>query len=212
MILPNVIRVAGIEDAEGEALFDRRGSSLNWVVPTDDTSCLTIGYSDIHKKVIHPDGAGYIDRMARRGNYAVGAADVGQTGEPSYAERQRAPGDWDAWVSQGPITQHDSETLASTDRGVLMFRNMLRRGIRKIAKGEGLEFLEPGADRVIPTYCHNTVIPVPETGSENTERDLCFRFGRDVTELVLSDAFPKDERCGASPAALAELRFRFNSR
>jgi nitrite reductase/ring-hydroxylating ferredoxin subunit len=211
MILPNVIRVAGIEDGEGEALFDRRGSSLNWVVPIDDTSCLTIGYSDIHKNVVHPNGEGYFDRMARRGDYAVGAADVGQTGEPSYAERQRAPGDWDAWVSQGPITHHDRETLASTDRGVVMFRNMLRQGIRKVAKGEKIDFLKPGADRVIPTYCHNTVIPVPGSDCETEERGLCLRFGRDITELVLANAFPKDERCGASPAALQNLRSRFNS-
>ena len=42
MLMPNAVRVAGIDDAEGETLFDRRGSSLSWVVPVDDTNCFSM--------------------------------------------------------------------------------------------------------------------------------------------------------------------------
>jgi hypothetical protein len=40
-------------------------------------------------------------------------------------ERQRYPGDLEAQVSQGPITQHSEETLATSDKGVVMLRRQL---------------------------------------------------------------------------------------
>ena len=66
----------------------------------------------------------------------VGAGDVGQTGAPAYEERQRAPGDWDAWVSQGPVTLHSREHLGTTDRGVIMCRKLVRQGIRAVAEDD----------------------------------------------------------------------------
>ena len=135
MLLPNAVRVAGINDGEGDTLFDRRGSTFSWVVPVDDTRCFSIGWSDIDKELAIPGGTGYVDRRSSRGAYVVGAGDVGQTGAPAYEERQRAPGDWDAWVSQGPITLHSREHLGSTDRGVIMYRKLVRRGIRVVAEG-----------------------------------------------------------------------------
>ena len=116
MLLPNAVRVAGINDGEGETLFDRRGSTLSWVVPVDDTRCFSIGWSDIDKELAIPGGTGYVDRRSGRGAYVVGAGDVGQTGAPAYEERQRAPGDWDAWVSQGPVTSRPVLTLSYPPR------------------------------------------------------------------------------------------------
>jgi nitrite reductase/ring-hydroxylating ferredoxin subunit len=208
MLLPNVVRVAGIEDAEGETLFDRRGSSLNWVVPIDDTSCMTIGYSDINKALVLPDGKGYIDRMARQGGHAVGAADVGQTGEPSYDERQRAPGDWDAWVSQGPITQHGREHLATSDRGVVLYRKRLRDEIRKVARGEDPVGRPAEDDLPVATCCHNTVMPVPPAATAEAERELCLAFGREVTRRILAGEVPRDS-LGAAPRAARDA-FRFS--
>jgi len=205
LILPNIVRVAGIEDAEGETLFDRRASSLNWVVPIDDESCMTIGYSDINKKLVLPDGNGYIDRMARSGRHAVGAGDVGQTGEPTYEERQRAPGDWDAWVSQGTITKHYREHLGATDAGINLYRRLLRREIEKVDKGGALVGLFKAADNPVTTYCHNTVITVPkENGSQH---DQCLAFGREITRRVLAGDYPKDPSGTASPDALREFAF-----
>ncbi len=198
MILPNVVRVAGIEDAEGECLFDRRGSSLNWVVPVDDTASMTIGYSDIDKELTLPGHEGYIDRMARRGGHTVGAGDVGQTGEPTYEERQRAPGDWDAWVSQGPITLHGRERLGTTDGGVILYRKLLRREIRKAAKGGAPMNTRFTSDGPVATYCHNTVIKVPPAPTPEADRDLCFAFGREVTRRIFAGDYPKD-KLGAAP-------------
>ena len=206
MLMPNAVRVAGIDDAEGETLFDRRGSSLSWVVPVDDTNCFTIGWSDIDKTLNLPDRSGYIDRQAKQDGHVVGAGDVGQTGEPTYEDRQRAPGDWDAWSSQGPITLHSREHLATTDRGVILYRKLLRRGIRAVARGKtpkGLNFVE---SEQRPTYCHNTVARIPKAGSEAKDQALMLAFGREVTRRILNNEFSKETLGCADPTRLDEVR------
>ena len=47
----------------------------------------------------------------------------------------------------------------STDRGVIMMRNMIRRGIRAVRDGEelGHRLMKSGA--AVPTYCNDRVIP-----------------------------------------------------
>lgn len=206
MLLPNVVRVAGIDDAEGETLFDRRGSSLNWVVPIDDTNSMTIGWSDIDKDFAIAGGTGYIDRQAAQGGYVVGAADVGQTGEPSYEERQRAPGDWDAWVSQGPITLHGREHLATTDRGVTLYRKVLRRGIRALQKGKAPHMPTNVDEETVFTHCHNSVLRIPRQGSDEADRELQLAFGREVTRRILDRQFTKEPAGCAEPGYLSDIR------
>ena len=205
MILPNVVRVAGIDDGEGETLFDRRGSSLNWVVPVDDTHSMTIGWSDIDKDHAVPGNNAYIDRQLASGAYAVGAADVGQTGEPSYEQRQRAPGDWDAWVSQGAITVHGREHLATTDRGVTLYRKLLRRSVRALARGRRPKELDIGDDGPVFTMCHNTVARLPPRNDPAEEQALRIAFGREVTDRLLAGEFTKQPAGCAEPTAIADI-------
>jgi len=206
MLLPNAVRVAGINDAEGETLFDRRGSTLSWVVPVDDTACFSIGWSDIDKELAIPGRTGYVERRSARGARVVGAGDVGQTGDPEYEERQRAPGDWDAWVSQGPMTLHSREHLGTTDRGVILYRKLVRRGIRVVAEGnapKGVHF-EGMGER--PTYCHNTVARIPALADPEADRRLRIAFGREVTKRILAGEYSKDEPGCADPRRLEEIR------
>ena len=81
----------------------------------------------------------------------------GQVAMDTYEESQRHPGDYEAQVSQRPIAIHGLEHLSATDRGVSMFRNQVRRGIRAVRgrSGPGRPVRDEGA--VIPTYCNNTV-------------------------------------------------------
>jgi nitrite reductase/ring-hydroxylating ferredoxin subunit len=193
MIMPNAVRIAGIDDAEGETVFDRRGSALNWVVPIDDTHAINIGFGDIDKNLVLPGRTAYADRMAAKGEYAVGAGDVGQTGEPSYEERQKAPGDWDAWVSQGPINSHAREHLGSTDRGVVMYRKLVRRGIEAVAHGEAPKgLLRVAPDAPIRTYCHNTVKGVARAPTAEAEEVLRIAFGRAVIDAIMAGRLEKN--------------------
>ena len=190
-IAPNICRIAGIDDGEGEVVFDRRGAALNWVVPVDDTNTLNIGFGDIDKNLVLDGRDAYTDRMNRAGQYAVGAGDVGQTGEPSYEDRQKAPGDWDAWVSQGATAIHARENLGTTDRGITMYRKLLRQGMAAVKAGKmpkNLHMKDPGT---LLTYCHNTVKRVRPANSPEAEVALGLAFGREIFKRIREGALTK---------------------
>ena len=191
-IAPNICRIAGIDDGEGDVVFDRRGAAMNWVVPVDDTNTLNIGFGDIDKNLLLDGRDAYTDRMNRAGQYAVGAGDVGQTGEPTYEQRQRAPGDWDAWVSQGEITKHGREHLGFTDQGVVMYRKLVRDGIRAVAEGRDPKgLLREGTNAPIMTYCHNTVKPVPKAATPEADHAQSIAFGRAILKQMLDGSLSK---------------------
>jgi nitrite reductase/ring-hydroxylating ferredoxin subunit len=48
---------------------------------------------------------------------------------------QKFPGDWEAQGSQGPVTLHSEEHLATSDRGIVMLRRLLRQQIDVVADG-----------------------------------------------------------------------------
>jgi nitrite reductase/ring-hydroxylating ferredoxin subunit len=63
---------------------------------------------------------------------------------------QRYPGDWEAQGSQGPITLHSEEHLATSDRGVVMLRRLLKQQLDALKAGKdplNVAF-EPGHDVV----------------------------------------------------------------
>lgn len=201
MLMPNIARIAGIEDAESETLFDRRGSALNWTVPIDDVNTLVIGVGDIDKTLEIPDSDAYPDRMQRSGAYTVGAGDIGQTGERSYEERQSAPGDWDAWVSQGKMSNHRREHLGLTDRGIVLFRRLTRDGVRAVAQGKDPKgLLSDQGTAPILTYCHNTVLRVPPAPTEAEEHRQQIAFGRRIYERIRKGDLSKDRPGTASLA------------
>ena len=49
---------------------------------------------------------------------------------------QRFPGDYEAQVGQGRVTLHSEERLASSDRGVAMFRTLFKRAIKAVEAGQ----------------------------------------------------------------------------
>jgi hypothetical protein len=55
--------------------------------------------------------------------------------ELTAEEHRRFPGDYEAQVGQGAITAHSEEHLVSSDKGVAMVRQMLKRQLEAIAEG-----------------------------------------------------------------------------
>ena len=99
--------------------FGRCGLS-RWVTPIDDTNTMVIAWRHF-REGDDPRG------MTNRDEVGFGKTDFyGQSGDRTYEQRQRDPGDYDAWVSQGPKNIHARENLAFTDRGVAMVRRKLR--------------------------------------------------------------------------------------
>ena len=120
-ILPNIHQFPPNADPMALRNSVNRPQATTWAVPLDDTHTMQIGY---HRA---PEG-----KEMRRGS------GFGQDASRPYEERQRVPGDYDAQVSiHGGMARHGLEHLASTDRGIIMMRNMIRRGIRAVEERRG---------------------------------------------------------------------------
>ena len=94
-----------------------RARMVGWWVPVDNEN--TIGFHvellDPEKKIFQPPDAPVIR---------------------DYETKQREPDDWEAQVSQRPIARHALENLATSDRGVALFRRRLREAIKAMERGE----------------------------------------------------------------------------
>ncbi len=188
IILPNLVQTGSLwEEARAERYFSRVSLS-RWDVPVDDVTTMAIGWRHFNETV-DPEGIGREDLCGRD------SVDFpGQSGDRTYEERQRDPGDWEAQCSQRPIAIHALEHLGATDRGVAMHRQLIRKAIEGRLHSNGAADRGTHDRRVIPTHSHDTILHVPaETGIDDTE--LLRELGRDVLAAILSgDAFTGSER------------------
>ena len=177
-VLPNLQQVAPIwEDGHREHPFDGPMMS-RWIVPQDDRRTMFIEF----RHVSETDGI----TPAWWGNRDVMLP--GQLPESdSYEASQRRPGDYEAQVGQRPIAIHALEHLGATDRGVIMFRHLIRQGIRAVREGRDPQgiFRDPAA--VISTYCNDTIVRVPPASTPEEDLKLMRTTGRGLAESYLSD-------------------------
>ena len=115
----------------------------------------------------------------------------GQAGGRTYEDRQRTPGDYEACVSQRPIAVHALEHLATTDRGVRMLRNLIRKGIREVAAG-GDPTSGMTGDGVNFTLAHDTIVHIPPKPDKD-DRELLEEIANEVSRIV-------EESAGRAPA------------
>jgi hypothetical protein len=85
----------------------------------------------------------------------------------------------------GPDTpggeRHGLEHLTSTDRGIIMMRNMLRRGIRAVSAGQDLDYRILTNGAAVPTYSHDRVIPgIAPADTKQADRQLLREVARNV--------------------------------
>jgi len=144
-----------------------RPTATRWAVPVDDTHTMQIGFNRA------PAG-----REVRMG------PGFGQDGNRPYEARQCVPGNYDAQVSiHGGMSRHGLEHLTSTDRGITMVRNMLRRGIRALQNGADPQPMSRQEGQVITTYSQDRVIAgIPPAPTPEEDRQLLQEMGRKVIE------------------------------
>ena len=107
----------------------------------------------------------------------------GQTEERPYEERQRVPGDHDAQCSiHRGIARHDLEHLATTDRGIIMLRRILRRGIEAVQRGEDPSGIAAKEGEVITTYSGDTAMRIPPAPTPDEDLQLLKKVAREVVE------------------------------
>jgi len=118
MIMPLNVHLVYTDEPKTE-----RVRAVSYCVPVDDTHQLGASIRRL------PDGEP--GTPSGREQLAPG----GRT-NASYEYTQRHPDDKEAVEGQGPIALHGLEHLVSSDKGVLMFRGILRRAIQAALQGE----------------------------------------------------------------------------
>ena len=149
-----------------------------WALPIDDTSTMLIEFRHVCETDSTTTPQWWADRNVML---------PGQLAADSYEEGQLHPGDYEAQVSQRPIAIHGLEHLSETDRGISMFRNQIRRGIRAVAAGHDPIGLFRNGAGVIPTYCNNTVMRMPAAETTELDKRLMRETGRRLAEGYLKD-------------------------
>jgi hypothetical protein len=183
-VLPNLQHVAPIwEDDHQEHSFIGPMMS-RWIVPVDDTKMMFIEFRHVSEtEGVTP--ACWADRDTTL---------PGQLPADFYDAGHRRPCDYEAQVSQRPIAIHGLEHLGATDRGVTMFCDQIRRGVRAIRAGQDPAGLCCYANGLVPTYCNDTVVCVPVAGNVVTDREAMRATGRRLAEAYFKDP-PLVKRC-----------------
>ena len=178
VVLPNLQQVAPIWETGREERTFSGPMMTRWAVPIDDTNTMLIEFRHVCETDEVTTPAWWADRDIML---------PGQLAADSYEEGQLHPGDYEAQVSQRPIAIHGLEHLSETDRGVSMFRNQIRRGIRAVAAGRDPMGLFRGNGSVIPTYCNNTVMRIPPAETQAIDKKLMLETGRRLAENYLKE-------------------------
>jgi len=188
VILPNAAQFGVTNDDSPEGEYGVCAKLTRWVVPVDDSHNLTIGFRH-YNSVTDPR------KEVNRDSIGRNKVDIfGQTAFRPRQEQQREPGDYEALVGQGPVAVHDAEHLGSTDRGVVMLRRMLRKGIEAVQNGEPFEAPALNGREAIPTYNHKIVHRMPNR-TDIAETEMAANFSRVVSQIVIdSDGEQPDQR------------------
>ena len=168
------------EDGSQVKAFRRTALTL-YAVPIDDTNTLFIGLR-LYNKSTDMHGNGRMELCGRET-----ADHPGQSGCRPPEERQRSPGDWEAQTGQRPVAVHQLEHLQPTDRGVSLFRRLLRKGIRAVQEGDKSVDIKNDPPRkpdgTIPGFQFDTVLHVPPVPGRD-DGELMDEVSRKVTDAV----------------------------
>jgi phenylpropionate dioxygenase-like ring-hydroxylating dioxygenase large terminal subunit len=167
LIMPNILQFPSNWNAKNHERIFVRPMMTTWAVPIDDTNMLGIG-------LYHQDESSDVDLKQMLEKVP------GLTGPRPYEEQQRLPGDYEAQVSQRPIAIHALEHLGATDVGVIMYRKLLRQGLRAVAAGRDPKGLLRKAEPPIPTYAQDTFLLLPPSATPQEEAALLRETGRKV--------------------------------
>jgi len=164
---PNVHQFTREIEEASEPKPASRPVIIRWAVPNDDTHTTNFELAQV-------DPAWGLTQEQ------VGRPGFGQSDDRPYGERQRFPADFDAQSSQRTVAVHALENLASTDRGVIMLRRILREGIRAVARGRDPYGTKWPEGKAIPTFTQDIVLRVPPAPGAEADRKLLRATGRSV--------------------------------
>lgn len=121
-----------------------------WSLPVDDGESITFYISHVCEDEAMP----FEKRRALE--------DFGQREDRSYYDRQYIPGDHEAMVGQGSVNIHANEHLGTLDRGIVMFRRYVRKGIVDVENGQDPHSVYHSEGDLPPTFANDCVVPASE--------------------------------------------------
>jgi len=150
IVFPNILAVGNGDEASRYFTFQMR-------VPVDDTHTLHLWYNayvppkgaEVAAHLLNTVHVYNVPYMDEHGEFIVDNVD-GQ--------------DMMAWVTQGPIADRTRENLGSSDKGVAMYRRVLRREIKKMQQGQ-----DPMG--IVRDPARNQRIDLPNEGKKHHNSD-----------------------------------------
>ena len=200
IILPNFTQAGCVfESTNGkEPKYFGRNSFTRWVVPVDDENTTVLAFRHFNPRA-------ETARDEWRTPEALERIDIAELRNRPYEDRQRNPGDFEAFVGQGRISAHKRENLASSDRGVTLYRKRLRMEIRKVQAGETPLQPTDCNSNPIPTYGSDTVLRFP-SGGNGDDADQVLALQRQVADIYQeADSIKGDARYEFLAERLAAL-------
>ena len=78
------------------------------------------------------------------------------------------------------------EHLGATDRGITMFRKLVKQGIQAVQEGRDQDVLSR-EDKPVSTFCNDTVVYAPEAATPEEDIKLMRKIGRDLAEEYIEN-------------------------
>ena len=162
VVIPNIILVPDIHEKGTRVKSKDRATEVTWTVPVDNEHLTAFSI------VAWPleDGKPKADWMPGT-DVRIEVRPAGNV-QRSYEERQRQPDDAEAQEGQRPIAIHALERLATSDRGIVMLRRMLKAQLSAMQQ-EGADPMNVVRDERlnhrIETHAWNTVLSPEQAAS-----------------------------------------------
>lgn len=142
VIMPFTVFVLYSDEPKPGGAGTEKARAVHYCIPVDDTHqwSASIFWTPLGKEADLPDkGRMELSPLGRK--------------DTSYEYTQRHPDDKEVMEGQGPIAIHGLEHLATSDRGVIMFRKILRDAIGAVRAGRDPKGVirEPPKASCVPT-------------------------------------------------------------
>ncbi|MFM9881550.1 MAG: hypothetical protein ACKVQT_00865, partial [Burkholderiales bacterium] len=158
-----------------------------WALPVDDDHTMTFFVSHVLENEPMP--------FEKRRYLEI----FGQTDDRAYRERQWLPGDHEAQVGQGPINVHALEHLGVNDRGIVLFRRFVRRGIEAVRNGQDPVGFYMRDEDVPPTFANDRVVPATAVGGDPDDPAVLRTFAEQLAGEYLHAPPMKHLAVGVTP-------------